>query len=277
MRVVRFDGAAAFLDAAEGYLAADEARNHLPLAIARTCRDAAGRYPGANYFATVESRGRVVGAALMTPPHQVAVYVPAGAAALLAEDLAAGGFPVPGAHGPVECVNVFAAAWTLPRGLRAVPRRELRSFALERVIPPPPVPGRMRPAEPGDLETAAEYYASFLLDTHPQALSRTPREMAEDAIAAGRLRLWQDGARVVSQAAVSGFSPTGARIGAVYTPPGDRCRGYATSLVAALSAEVLAGGRKHCYLFTDLANPISNSIYPKIGYRPVGDFREWTW
>jgi predicted GNAT family acetyltransferase len=27
-------------------------------------------------------------------------------------------------------------------------------------------------------------------------------------------------------------------------------------------------------LFTDLANPVSNSIYPRIGYRPVHDALE---
>jgi predicted GNAT family acetyltransferase len=30
-------------------------------------------------------------------------------------------------------------------------------------------------------------------------------------------------------------------------------------------------GARHVVLFTDLANPVSNSIYPKIGYRPVHD------
>jgi hypothetical protein len=30
-----------------------------------------------------------------------------------------------------------------------------------------------------------------------------------------------------------------------------------------------------CPLFTDLANPTSNSIYRKIGYKPVGDFHDY--
>jgi len=34
---------------------------------------------------------------------------------------------------------------------------------------------------------------------------------------------------------------------------------------------VLKGGRRFCCLYTDVANPTSNSIYAKIGYRPIRD------
>jgi predicted GNAT family acetyltransferase len=34
----------------------------------------------------------------------------------------------------------------------------------------------------------------------------------------------------------------------------------------------LAEGRRFCVLFTDLANPTSNAIYARIGYRPLADF-----
>jgi predicted GNAT family acetyltransferase len=54
-----------------------------------------------------------------------------------------------------------------------------------------------------------------------------------------------------------------------------RRRGYATALTAELSRSLLAGGRRFCFLFTDLANPTSNAIYMRIGYRPVTDVEEW--
>jgi predicted GNAT family acetyltransferase len=34
---------------------------------------------------------------------------------------------------------------------------------------------------------------------------------------------------------------------------------------------LLGGGRRFCFLFTDLANPTANKIYQAIGYRPVID------
>jgi uncharacterized protein len=57
----------------------------------------------------------------------------------------------------------------------------------------------------------------------------------------------------------------------VYTPPALCRRGYASACVAALSARLLTEGRRLCFLYTDLANPTSNAIYQKIGYRPVYD------
>ncbi|MFO7545350.1 MAG: GNAT family N-acetyltransferase, partial [Trueperaceae bacterium] len=50
-----------------------------------------------------------------------------------------------------------------------------------------------------------------------------------------------------------------------------RRRGYATALVAAVTQAMLDEGRRFCSLFTDLANPTSNAIYQRIGYRPVSD------
>ena len=76
-------------------------------------------------------------------------------------------------------------------------------------------------------------------------------------------------------AACIGATPKGIRIGGVYTPPDERRRGYATALVAEVSRIKLAEGKALCFLFTDLANPTSNSIYQKIGYRPVCDFAEY--
>jgi GNAT superfamily N-acetyltransferase len=59
---------------------------------------------------------------------------------------------------------------------------------------------------------------------------------------------------------------------AVYTPPELRRQGFATAYVARLSKELLDEGFAFCVLFTDLANPTSNSIYARIGYQAVGDF-----
>jgi predicted GNAT family acetyltransferase len=62
------------------------------------------------------------------------------------------------------------------------------------------------------------------------------------------------------------------RVQLVYTPPERRGHGYAAALVAALTAEQLSAGRR-CMLYTDLANPTSNGLYRRIGYRWVGESR----
>jgi predicted GNAT family acetyltransferase len=64
-------------------------------------------------------------------------------------------------------------------------------------------------------------------------------------------------------------------VGPVYTPPELRGRGYATTLVAELSRWLLGRGNRFCFLYTDLANPTSNAIYARIGYRRVCDALEY--
>jgi predicted GNAT family acetyltransferase len=54
----------------------------------------------------------------------------------------------------------------------------------------------------------------------------------------------------------------------VYTPPEHRGRGYAQACVGELSRQMRAEGQR-CMLFADLGNPVSNSIYRRLGYRAV--------
>ena len=91
----------------------------------------------------------------------------------------------------------------------------------------------------------------------------------------GAWLVWDDDGPV-SLAAYGNPTPSGTRVGPVYTPPEHRGRGYATSLVAELTAERLAAGLAFCFLFTDLANPTSNAIYARIGYEPVADWDQWS-
>jgi predicted GNAT family acetyltransferase len=167
--------------------------------------------------------------------------------------------------------EAFAAAWCPPRGLRWRVAKRLRNHELREVLPVPEVPGRMRRAGAGDEDLAARWFAAFTAETHTDAGAFPPGELGRRYLADGRLRIWEIDGVPVAQAGVSAEAGSGARVGMVYTPPEARRRGHATALVAALSRELLAGGRRRCYLFTDLANPVSNSIYAKIGYRPVAD------
>jgi predicted GNAT family acetyltransferase len=89
------------------------------------------------------------------------------------------------------------------------------------------------------------------------------------------LYFWDDG-RPVAMCASPGGAPSGARISLVYTPPDLRRRGYATAAVSALTRRLLFGGSRYCCLYTDLANPTSNNVYRRIGYRPVCDIDEYS-
>ena len=61
------------------------------------------------------------------------------------------------------------------------------------------------------------------------------------------------------------------RVAPVYTPPEMRGRGYAGAATAAVSQAALDAGVREVVLYTDLANPTSNALYQRLGYRPVED------
>jgi predicted GNAT family acetyltransferase len=77
-------------------------------------------------------------------------------------------------------------------------------------------------------------------------------------------------------AASSRKTPNGVVVSLVYTSKEHRGKGYASACVASLSKLLLEKGNKFCALFTDLANPTSNSIYMKMGYKPICDFDNYS-
>src|SRR4029077_6611367 len=117
--------------------------------------------------------------------------------------------------------------------------------------------------------------AAWLAAFHDEAQTAAPvldwHALAQRRVAAGQVHLWQDADAVVSLAAVSAPAVGVARVGPVYTPPGLRRRGYGAAVTAHAPATALAAGAEHVVLYTDLANPTSNSIYQKIGFVPDHD------
>ena len=106
MRVVPYADPQSFRGAAEGWLRKDEARHNLILGLLGTLIDQPDVYQRFHLW-LVEEDGRAVGAALMTPPHNVVLSAPAvpGAIACLVSALVADDVPVPGAVGAVPEVD----------------------------------------------------------------------------------------------------------------------------------------------------------------------------
>ena len=154
-----------------------------------------------------------------------------------------------------------------------------RLFELGQLVPPAPVPGRLRSATADDVDLALEWFGAFMADADEQAgraagVSAHETPTADDMlrrIEGGRVWFWldEDGHRVHLTAA-NPPSFGAARIGPVYTPRHARGRGYASAAVAEVSRLIVEGGARAC-LFTDQANPTSNGIYQALGYQPVVD------
>lgn len=268
------DDPRAFLEAAGPLLLADEARHNLLLGLATTLLDAPPFYPAWQLW-VVEENAEVVGAALMTPPHNLVLARPRDPSVL--EALAAAVDDLPGVVGALPEVELFASAWSARTGAVPHPRFAQGIYALERVLPVADVPGGMREATtPEDRSLLLDWWCAFAVEALEQTLDPEDVALAIDhRLASLRegLVLWEhDGP--TSFASYGGETPNGIRIGPVYTPPERRGRGYASALVAALSADLLARGRRFCFLYTDLANPTSNRIYERIGYERVCESAE---
>jgi GNAT superfamily N-acetyltransferase len=218
---------------------------------------------------SIEEDDRVVGAAIQTPPHaMLAPPLSVSAADLLVDELHRRGWKTGEFVATVPTVHMLADRWRSISGRKYTRFRSLRVFRLDSVIDPPQVGGSLHLATLADLDWLAECALGFARDIN-EPMSFDPVPHTRRGIEENRLHVWIDDDQPRTMCAWAGPTPNGVRINQVYTPPEFRGRGYASAATAALTRKLLASGRKFCFLFTDVANPTSNSIYQKIGYRPV--------
>jgi len=281
MELIRHERADDFLAHAGDFLGAREAEHNLILGISSRLLREPLIYGEPAYFAVVEEAGAVVAASMRTPPHNLILSEVDDEAALgpLLQSARSVFDSLPGVIGPKEHVAKFARAWQDETGAEARLEIAQRAFRADHVDAPAGVSGAMRDYEPGDRDVAVRWMDAFVAEALPDDAPNP--ETSEDLVDrrnedpdAG-LAVWDDDG-VVSIAGYGGRTPNGIRIGPVYTPPERRGRGYASALTAALTQRLLDGGLTFCFLFTDLANPTSNSIYQRIGYEPVSDQDLWT-
>jgi RimJ/RimL family protein N-acetyltransferase len=276
LQVDRYADAGAFLKAAEPWLTRAEVENNVMLTIARSIADGTRTLKEPPYFAAAVVGSQIDCCASRTSPHNMLVTngTPRGLAALAADAFGAFG-RLPGVNGPRQAAVVFAEAWLALAGGRATISMRQRLHKIERVNADlPAIQGRLREATSSERDLAVEWALAFVREAIPNHPNEA-EESVDRHLRAGTLYFWDDGGPVTMCASVGG-ARTSARINLVYTPPVLRRRGYATAVVSALTRRLLAGGSRYCCLYTDLANPTSNSVYRRIGYRPVCDIDEYS-
>ncbi len=270
---------AAFLQAARPFLEAQEVINCLLLGVTIRLHEHPEWTETAPYLAAIENEGQVELAAAITPPHNLllAGTPQTGPVALgmLIESLRADGWPFPGVTAEKRLAHLFAQTWSETTGIPLKIRQRLRAYELRQVLPlSRPPSGALRAAIPNDLDTIEAWRSAFLREALHEEPGENIRDLALRSIQAGLTYVWDDRGPV-SLALLTRPTPHGISIGGVYTPPEHRAHGYASACVAGLSQQQLDQGRSFTALFTDLDYPTSNSIYQKIGYRPVCDFTEY--
>lgn len=259
------------------------AKHSLLMGIAANTARSPELYPTRHLW-VVFHEGGPVAAAIQTPPHNVVLADPATDEALdaLVGAVKADSPQLPGIIGNRPFVD-RAARLLVPAGKAPELSMHQGIYALLEVKTIRRAPGAARPATKADRELLIHWHIDFAneafsampadsIHRDPVRISRLVEARLADPEA--HLWLWED-RRPVCLAGSSGKTAAGIRVGPVYTPKELRGRGYATSLVADLSRWLLEQGNRACYLNTDLANPISNSIYEQIGYQRVCEALEY--
>jgi len=193
------------------------------------------------------------------------------AAAKLARDMAATGRLIPAVNAEPATAEAFARAWQHHTGQAAHVHRRMRLFRLGRLTWPAPAPeGAPRRATAGDRDLLIQWFDAFTRAVD-DLVCQDQAAAVDERLSYGGIMIWEAGGTPVSMAGVTRIATGMARIGYVYTPPALRGHGYAAGATAAVSQATLDGGADEVLLYTDLANPTSNALYPRLGYRPVED------
>jgi uncharacterized protein len=276
LKLQNYDTAQEFLDKAQSYLEANEVVNSLMLGVIMRVAQLPDRFPEKPFLSTVEDGNGLMLCATMTPPNGVILYSDqldyTEALSLVANNLLENNWRVPSAIGETKLVKAFAEIWQATTGQSYKVAINERVYKLTEVHMPPLPSGEFRKAAEKDIETCAAWTEAFREEAVPNDPPADYVQMTRNRVQNGGLFVWEDQGEIITMVASNRPTKNGITVNLVYTPPKFRGKGYASANVAKLSQHLLDSGYKYCTLFTDLANPTSNSIYQKMGYEPICDF-----
>jgi predicted GNAT family acetyltransferase len=279
MRVASFETPAGLDDALEAWLARAPRRNNLILTALR--RAVKLGEPARGWLVSSASGPEIV--LLQTPPHNVTLSDGSIEAAQWVARFLPHDFP--GIVGPSEVADAFSVDWCARTSQSADLHGEMTFYTLGRVEPFRHPSGNMRRATLADLDDLLPLAIAAAKDMNLPLHEQNPEEMEKRLrrnIAGNRQFLWIAAERVgeaPSIQAIASYAESmddaGARIGLVYTRPEVRGQGYGTAITGSLAQLLLNQGQAWVCLFADNANPVSNGIYRRLGFRPELNYRTW--
>lgn len=232
-----------------------------------------------SWMARLHKNGNTCGIVLINSllPARVASMsgIDADAVALVADALCSEDLVPTAIVGPPDTVELLAEHLARQRSMAVGARMRLGNHMLATEPIAPPCDGQWRAATADDIDLLVRWENAFVAECRlPDSSQDLHREISERIASPTALCwLWEVNGRPVAMALGRCLPPVG-RVGVVYTDPAHRGHGYAGALVAQISRRLLAQGCDAVFLFTDMANPVSNGVYRRIGYRLLGEVAE---
>ena len=251
------------------FLYGKELENNLQIGIMEGIRH--DESAGDNFLCSVLEKNLPVLVAMMTPPFDLLVCsedVNREAVSLLIDSIISEDVGVAGVLAENDVARLFRSLWEQITGAELEPFRDERIYKLTECRDIPRAEGEIRKATEDDVDLLVRWNLEFHKDIGEEMGEDRARDMIVNIL--DQTYVWYDEG-IVSLCSSSRETRNGRMINMVYTPPEQRSKGYASSLVKSRCSEILEREKPYCGLFTDLANPVSNSIYRKIGFEPVMD------
>jgi predicted GNAT family acetyltransferase len=276
MDITVCSNAAGFLRTTGDLLRSDEARYGLICGIARLV-DADPHHYGQEdpTFYVVNEDNGISTMSWRTPPYPVGLAWHAGdpeqAVSLLVEAIHNRWAEIPGVTGHREVTDPFVDRWCRDFGTSIKSTMAQRVYRLDSVSDVPSVPGRARLATLKDRDFISRWRRAFMVEALGPSAQNIPETDDTPFIENGAICIWEYSEAPVSMVIEGRPTDHGMCVTLVYTPPEFWRKGYATACVATVCRDILKSGYDFCTLYTDLSNPTSNSIYMKIGFKPVCD------
>ncbi|TFF95592.1 MAG: GNAT family N-acetyltransferase [Promethearchaeota archaeon] len=283
MKFKLFDDIEEFYSLVYPFLIENEAENILLFSILNSLREDFHKYgKEAPLLGMILQKNQVIMVCLRTTPYNLVISYTQNLDTIkfLVKELTKRDIILPGILGFKNGADLFATLWMEHKNIQASLVMDERNYKLTSVNEDTLGTNTFMLAKEIHRDLIIDWAKNFLYEAFQeernQDIINNHINIIQDDIPNRRIYLLFHNEEPVCMARKAGKTPNGQLINYVYTPPHLRRNGYATECVAKLSKHLLEEeNNKFCFLFTDLANPTSNSIYMKIGYKPIIDFHQY--
>ncbi|MCM3357503.1 GNAT family N-acetyltransferase [Psychrobacillus sp. MER TA 171] len=274
MRFQIYESAENFYEKAIPFLKENEDKFSLFLGVLERIRVGGYENP---LMATIEEDGELIALFQMTPPHPLnIIFVDPNkieaSTDLGIEEIIQRGIHIDSIISVKDWAMHFAEKWEEKTGQPHSLLMDQGLYRLDQVDDTLEAsPGSWRLANDKDAPLIESWLSQFEGDTGlPRSAKEDIAQRVEAMLNAREVFLWEDEGEIVSMMKKARPSAHGVTVSMVFTPKEKRRKGYARTMVAACSKELLKE-YDFCVLYTDMLNPTSNKIYQEIGYQKLLD------